>query len=326
MKNNWVIKAASTLVNIICCAVVLGLVLLTQSGFGKGDTSAFLYWTVPFAIAISTGSDAVNYFFGLSRPGVRFLSAMLTAAVLAYGWVWLVYLILGPSINSFSFPIFYFWFIGSFAQLLFLSRYLPLPIKKEGATSQVVRLLLIPLVGVGGVALLFIFSFVGSYLTKPEKELYLIPASFKGRFRIVYGQQCGNSLRYEKGRRVLQIPVDGLLLIRPAFKAGWIDNEYYLVDKAGRRQKIAELLDYQEHIQKGPGIMLSRTGSFSGAMPDGSSSSESPLAIHYSDFQVFNKDTAKVTEQILFRQEEKFDSLTIAKVEACRKLLLRGNE
>jgi hypothetical protein len=319
MKNSWVLKAASALVNVVCCAVVLGLVLFTQSGFGKGDTSAFLYWTVPLSVAIAVGGKAVIALFNPAWLGVRLLSVMLTAAALAYGWVWLVYLILGPSINSFSFPIFYLWFIGNFAQLVFLSCFLPSPIKQGGIAGRFARLLLIPLVGVGGVALLFILSFAGSYLTKPEKELYLIPADFEGKFRVIYGQPCGSSLAHENDRRVLQIPADGLLLIQPDFEAGWIDNEYYLVDKAGSRQKIAELLQYQKGRENVPGVLLSGSGSFGGAMPDGSSSSESPLAIHYADFQVFTKDTASVSDQIAFRREQEFDSLMFAKVQACRK-------
>lgn len=326
MKNSWVIKCASALINVACCAVVLGLILHMQSGFGKGDTSAFYYWTLPLAVAIAVGGNAVLTLLGRSQLWVRLLGIVLAAAALAYGWVWLVYLVLGSSINSFSFPVFQLWFAGCCAQLVFLNCYLPLPEKQVTAASRITRLLLIPLVGIGGVALLFVLSFVGSYLTKPEKELYLIPADFVGKFRVIYGQPCGSSPGYEKDRRVLQIPADGLLLIQPTFEAGWIDNEYYLVNKAGRRQKIAELLQYQERRQEVLGVLLKSTGSFGGPMPDGSNSSESPLAIHYADFQVFNKDTTKTTEQALFRQEEKFDSLMLAKVEACRKRLPRNND
>jgi hypothetical protein len=127
------------------------------------------------------------------------------------------------------------------------------------------RLLLIPLFGVGGVLLLFVLSFVGSYLTKPEKELYLIPADFQGTFRVIYGQPCGSRPAYEQGRRVLRVPADGLLLIQPPIETGWIDNEYYLVDKAGHRQKIAALLDYPEKSPAMPSVLLRSTGNFGGA-------------------------------------------------------------
>gem|GEM_PF-801820 len=319
MKNSWLLKAASALLNVLCCALALALVLRAQSGFGQGDTSAFLWWTVPLALAIALGGRAGLVLGGPARPGIRLLGIILLAAALAYGWVWVVYLVLGASIHSFSFPIFQLWFVGNCAQLLFLSRYLPAPEAAQGLARRLARLLLIPLFGVGGVLLLFVLYFVGSYLTKPEKELYLIPADFRGTFRVIYGQPCGSSPSYEQGRRVLRVPADGLLLIQPPIETGWIDNEYYLVDKAGRRQKIAELQYYPEKKPAMPSVLLRSTGTFGGAMPNGSTSFESPLALHYADFQVFNRDTASSLAESTFRQEQAFDSLMWAKVAACRR-------
>ena len=60
----------------------------------------------------------------------------------------------------------------------------------------------------------------------------------------------------------------------------------------------------------------SGSGSMGGVMPDGGFSSESPLAIHYTDFQVY-PDTI---DRYNFKEERKLDSLTTTLVEECRKL------
>lgn len=318
-KNKWLIKTGSAILNLVVCLLVLGLILVKQHFFGRGDTYAFLFWSAPLAISIAIVGDTILNLLGSNRAYVR-LGIMLIAAALAYGWVWLVYLVLGPWINTFSFPVFYLWLIGNYAQLIFLNWVLPPPVKRLKTTKRFASLLLIPVVAVSTVALLIGLSMATSYFNRPEKELYLIPIGFKGRFRVIYGQECGISPLYEQGRRVLQIPDDGILIIKPTFKAGLIDNQYYLVNKSGRRQRARELLGYREAKTKTPGILLSRTGSLGGPMPDGSSSSESPLAIHYSDFEVFTKDTAVISDQVASRQEQTFDSLMTAKVDACRNM------
>jgi hypothetical protein len=48
-----------------------------------------------------------------------------------------------------------------------------------------------------------------------------------------------------------------------------------------------------------------------GAMSDGSLSSESSLAVHFSDFYVYNQDTTDIND---LKFSQKFDSLTNVKV------------
>lgn len=61
--------------------------------------------------------------------------------------------------------------------------------------------------------------------------------------------------------------------------------------------------------------MLSGTGNIAGPI-NGGFSSESELTIHFSDFYVYNQDTSEVEN---FKYSERFDSLTIAIVDSCRK-------
>jgi hypothetical protein len=67
----------------------------------------------------------------------------------------------------------------------------------------------------------------------PQPETYLIPENFEGRFRIVYGETCGLEPKIQNGRRILEIPDSRLLIIKPEFKEGKTDYEFFFVDDKG---------------------------------------------------------------------------------------------
>ena len=80
-----------------------------------------------------------------------------------------------------------------------------------------------------------------------------------------------------------------------------------------------ELWDNEHRKTMTPGVLLGGSGAIGGSMPDGSSSTESLTAVHFTDFTVFNKDTTMIDQRTQFKFEQKFDSLTTAMVEECRK-------
>lgn len=315
MKRQLTIKFLSGLVNIVICLVTVTIILYLQDWFGKGDIYALIFWTIPLSVALAVSGVTIVSILKTDKTILRILFILFLSALIAYGWIYFVSLILGPWFNSFSFPVFYLWTIGNFFQLLLLDKFL----RKEVKPGLVLGLILFPVTLVGSVILIYSLSMLKSYWTRPEPETYLIKETFNGKFRVVYGEECGLEPKIENGRRILEIPDNGLVLIKPEFKAGVVDNEYYLVDSKGNRNKINELWNYDQRKTLTPGVLLRSSGSFSGQMPDGSSSSESPLAIHFTDFTVFNKDTTSVDDRTQYKIDQKFDSLTSAVVEACRK-------
>src|SRR6267142_5538621 len=132
---------------------------------------------------------------------------------------------------------------------------------------------------IAAVLVLLLVSFLGSCL-RPAKETVLIPDNFEGEFRIVYGEKCGLNPKMERGRRVLEIPQNGLLIIQPKFETGIIDRQYYILDSDFNRAKINQLENYEERKTRTPGVLMRGPGSLGGAMP-GTVSGESPLAIHF---------------------------------------------
>jgi hypothetical protein len=318
MKRPSTIKFFSGLLNILACLIALVIILVRQDFFGKGDIYAFLFWTIPLATGIAISGQTIVHLYRPKYYLLRLLLILLSAGLISWGWVYVVYLILGPWINTFSFPIFYLWIIGNTAQLLFLDRCLPRPAERQKTSKVLIRLLLFPLTLILTVAFIFSISLLKDYLNRPEKEIYLIPDNFEGKFRVIYGEHCGVQASYENGRRVMNIPDNRLLIIQPRFQAGWVNNEYWLIDKKGKRTKLNELTDNDERLTKSPGVLMSGSGSMGGEMPDGSFSSESPLAIHFTDFIIHNNDNTSPDERQFTLVERKLDSLTTALVNKCR--------
>ncbi|HWY37225.1 MAG TPA: hypothetical protein VNY73_01605 [Bacteroidia bacterium] len=319
MKRPAIIKLFSGLLNLLACLTVVAIILIGQKFFGKGDIYPFFFWTIPLAIGLSVGGQAILDLFKTKIFVLRLLLILLTTGLISFCWVYFVYLILGPWINAFSFPIFYLWVIGNTIQLLFLDRYLPKRIAQQKIPGIFLRLLAFPLTLVLVVIVILSLSYFKDYLTRPEKEIYLIPGNFEGKFRVIYGENCGEQPLYENGRRVMKIPDSGILIIQPKFQSGWVDNEYYLIDDNGKRTKLDQLFDHKERLIGSPGVLMGGSGSMGGEMPDGSSSSESPLAIHFTDFTIYNKNTATLSDRQYTLTERKFDSLTTALVGKCRQ-------
>ena len=316
MKRQLTIKFLSGLVNVVACLITVTIILYRQQWFGKGDIYSFIFWTIPLGTGLAVSGNAILSILKTEKMYLRVIFGLLISGLISYGWIYFVFLVLGPWINTFSFPIFYIWIVGNFFQLLFLDRFLQ---RIEGKSKLVYGLIAFPLTLVSTVIVIYSLSLLQSYLTRPAKETYLIPDTFEGRFRIIYGEKCGTNPRIENGRRVLEIPKNGLLIIQPDFESGTIDNEYYLVDKSKNRIKMNELWDNEQRKTMTPGVLLGGSGAMGGSMPDGSSSTESPSAIHFTDFTVLNKDTTMADERNLFKFAQKFDSLTSAAVEECRK-------
>jgi hypothetical protein len=320
MNRPAVIRFPSGLLNILTCLIAVAVVLYLQDWFGKGDTFSFIFWTVPFAAGIAVSGRAILNLVQSNSLFIHLTLIALAAGLLSFGWACCVSLVLGPMIGAFSVAILYLWILGSFVQLLFLYRFLPVQANRQIFLIALKGLIILIVTLVAATVSIFLLSFLGSYLTRPEKETYLIPSDFEGEFRVVYGEECGINPPIDNGRRVLTIPDNGILIIQPEFEAGTINHEYYIVDKNGSRERARMLWDYNnERVKNSTGVLLGGSGSMAGEMPDGSSSSESPLAIHFTNFTVFNKDTTRRSDREEFKVQQRLDSLTTALVNECRK-------
>lgn len=319
MRRPIIIKIFSGLINILTCLIGAFIALSLQNWFGSSDTYSLLFWTVPLAVGLTVSGQTILTLFRTQNRLLRLLLTVLTSGLIAFGFVYLVYMFLGPWINAFSIPVFYLWIAGTFGQLLFLDLLLPQKVEQLKITKTVFGIAGFPLTVIATIIGIYAISFASSYLTKPEPETFLIPANFEGKVRIVYGEECGINPSTINGRRELQIPKNGFLIIQPEFEAGIIDHEYFFVDQNGNRTEIMQYENYTDGTKNIPGVQLGGSGSMGGAMPDGSSSSESQLAIHFTDLYVYNSNSREFSDREYTLRERRIDSLTAALVNDCRK-------
>jgi hypothetical protein len=73
---------------------------------------------------------------------------------------------------------------------------------------------------------------------KPEPETYLIPQGFTGRVNVIFNRKDGAAPRYENGRRIYEIPSNGILLTQFKDEYGIVDHRYFYVDSNGKRTSL----------------------------------------------------------------------------------------
>ena len=241
MNRPIFIKLLSGLINILTCLVAVTIVLYRQDWFGKGDTYAFVFWTVPLAIGLSVTGKTIINLFRTSSFLLRLLFIIVIAGLLSFGWAYCVALVLGPWIGAFSIPILYLWVGGSILQLLFLDWRLPKQTEELKPAKVILGLLSFPLTLIVVVVVLYLFSFVSSYLTRPEKETYLIPEGYKGTVLVIFNQLNGEKPEYEDGRRIYRIPQTGVLFTQLKDEQGIINQEYFYISPNGQRRKLGVL-------------------------------------------------------------------------------------
>lgn len=241
MNRPVIIKLLSGLINILTCLIAVTIVLFKQDWFGKGDTYSFIFWTVPLAVGLSVSGKTIVSLFRTSSFLLRLLFIVLTAGLLSFGWAYCVALVLGPWIGAFSIPILYLWIGGAILQLLFLDWRLPKQTEKPKPLKVILKLLSFPLTIIIVVISLYLFSFANSYLTRPEKETYLIPEGYKGTVLVIFNQPNGEKPEYEDGRRIYRIPQTGVLFTQLKDEQGIINQEYFYIAPSGKRQKLGVL-------------------------------------------------------------------------------------
>jgi hypothetical protein len=161
-------------------------------------------------------------------------------------------------------------------------------------------------------------NFALAYFNGPAKETYLIPVDFAGEFRVVYGEPCGLNPPLENGRRLLQVPPDGLLILQYPSKSGFVDNEYYWVDEHGARSKAEELRVPLESHTARAGVRLMSTGSMSGEIQVGAPATSASQDIEFSNYTVFSRNQRATDEKMVIKREQQLDSLVVARVKECR--------
>ena len=91
------------------------------------------------------------------------------------------------------------------------------------------------------IAVFSIYQFLWYQFNKAPPETFLIPKDYKGKIHVHFNKPCGQKVEMENGRRRYEIPENGILLSQFADKQGFIDQQYFLVDKNGKRTLLSQL-------------------------------------------------------------------------------------
>lgn len=161
------------------------------------------------------------------------------------------------------------------------------------------------------IPLTFLFLYVFNYSTP---KTILIPKDFDGNFRIVYEEKCGSNYDNTDGVKTLVLNENGILVLNEDFDTH-INYNYYLVDKLGNKKKIPQIHAFKDRAQKQSCVLVAGSGTI-GQTIEANSTNQEEKEITYSDFYVYNKNTVERND---YKSQQRFDSLTIAIVNQCRK-------
>jgi len=136
----------------------------------------------------------------------------------------------------------------------------------------------------------------------------LIPSDFSGTLRIVREEKCGKKIETISGKRIIEIPRNGILIIRDTLEIYYIAHEFFLVDSTGKKILIPDITDEEEPIDAlTVGVKLIGPGGF--AIADGS----------YSNMVFLELVVSNPGHTPINMDEEIFDELTRATVISCRQ-------
>lgn len=86
------------------------------------------------------------------------------------------------------------------------------------------------------------------------RETFLVPAGFEGRINVIFNQPSSPPIPVAEGRKVYNIPTDGILVTSSGLEDGMIDQEFFYVDSLGKRTAIPVLED-GEKLGKEPKVV-----------------------------------------------------------------------
>jgi hypothetical protein len=86
------------------------------------------------------------------------------------------------------------------------------------------------------------------------RETFLVPAGFEGRINVIFNQPSSLPIPIADGRKVYNVPADGILITSSRLEAGWIDQEFFYIDSLGKQKAIPVLGD-REKLGKEPKVV-----------------------------------------------------------------------
>ena len=101
-----------------------------------------------------------------------------------------------------------------------------------------------------------IYTYLWTLSNTLPPEFFLIPKDYRGKVNILYKSNCGILLTETENKLIYQIPNDGILILKNEQEFGFINQEFFLVDKSGKKTKLPKMdvRDFNEEwtLEKNP--------------------------------------------------------------------------
>jgi hypothetical protein len=132
--------------------------------------------------------------------------------------------------------------------------------------------------------LIVVMQLLMSCHQKAEPETYIIPESFTGKVNIIFNRKEGSEKKYENGRRIYEIPTDGVLLTQFTTNDGFINRKYYYKSQSGEL-KLLQTLE-ADTTKANKSLNETEVGIFLDGISGVYGNSGEPSALEYQEFVV----------------------------------------
>lgn len=324
IKKNWGIGLLSVTLNIISCCIVLWIILVFTGQKESVDISKVIQILItrmlPLTISIAFTAKLILSFLNNKKIILVIVFIITISTLLAIVWGYIAFL------STFLFAIGYgvynstvlpgmivIYFVAILIQFSFLHQFL---LQKSAYTNNgVLGLVLLPVFTIGFTAIsIFLLFIITMSSVLFHKETYLIPENFLGCIRVVYNFECGVEAQKKDGRRILHVPDNGLILLKNELKQPknllvgiWekqLDQEFYIVDDKGNKEKLRHKEQYSQDTSKGVRI----GGTDERGKPGDSNFVLFKRFFVYNGSSIKNELDCSTVEQNLFNELEKCQS------------------
>lgn len=175
-----------------------------------------------------------------------------------------------------------------------------------------------------------IYTYLWTLQNTLPPEIFLIPEDYRGKVNILYKSNCGELLTEIDNKLIYKIPNDGILILKGEQEFGFINQEFFLIDKSGKKTKIPKMdvRDFNEEWtleknQKEPsrdqlGVFhWGRTGTYGETIDSKGKKVDNYKECTFQEFYISTYND--LTKKFGFNYEQKFDSIREAKLkEYCK--------
>jgi hypothetical protein len=119
-----------------------------------------------------------------------------------------------------------------------------------------------------------------------EDEIYVLPKNYSGVVHILYDEENGEQAKYEKGKRVYEIPANGILKTKLKYNDRWKPLDRYYYRENGDLIKIPFVTDIESLDKNNIQVCCSSVGK--------SYFADNNKYVEFEQFYVGTKDEIKI--------------------------------